>query len=390
MSRAFPPAPTVSARSSRLVVVLTVTAVLFTGLPRSAAAGPPAATAAPVTGSTGVFAIDNDHHTVVFIPVAGGAPRPVAAGLTAPTQIAASRAGSVFVVDGTRLLKVTPRGVVQTIRTSMAPRASIAVDDNNWLFVLDGSTIVKYSPLDGSLPVAVGTAPADDYAVLTVDAVGNASLTGPPLADYLSTVITTYPVRGGTPTSRTLVADYNHSQTFFKDPSGVIEARDGTIYLETSESGGSGATDLYRVPPGPAGTAVAFNAKPVFSEYAYGVDAGSRFYLLQNRSWCTAVSRDEGACVDDYGVDVVQRYASPGTGRVDTPVTGVDLPVGGISVASSGAIYAAVLVSRSARDANSTAVPRMLRIDPAGGGAVVLAQGHFSMPVAENFRFYGG
>jgi hypothetical protein len=239
------------------------------------------------------------------------------------------------------------------------------------------------------LPVAVGVAPAYAYATLTVDAVGNASLTGTNPADDESTVITTYPVRGGKPTSRTVVADYNHDQTYFRSPTGVVEARDGTIYLETSESGASGATDLYRIPPSAPGIAIASNAMPRFSEYAYGVDAGNRFFLLQNRLWCTAPGRDEGQCVDDYGVDAVQRYASPGTGRVDTPVTGVDLPVGGISIASSGAIYAAVLVSESARDTNSTAVPRMLRIDPAGGAAVVLAKGHFSLPVAENFRYYG-
>ena len=393
MSRVDPAAHTLSGRSSRIAVTVLTTMALLLAAPLSAAAkrpaGPVRSAAAAVVGSTGVFAIDNDHHTVVFIPGAGGTPRPVAAGLTAPTQIAASRAGSVFIVDGTRLLKVTPRGVVQTIRTAMAPRARIAVDDNNWLFVLDGSKVVKYSPRDGSSPVPVGTAPAYTYATLTVDAVGNASLTGPNPADYQSTVITTYPVRGGKPTSRILVADYNPNQTFFNSPSGVVEARDGTIYLQTEESGGSGASDLYQVPVGPPGKAVAYDASPRYSEYAFTVDTASRFYLLQNRLWCTAVGRDEGTCVDDYGVDAVQRYAPSGGGRVDVAVTGVDLPVGGISVASSGSMYAAVLVSRSARDTNSTAVPRMLRIDPAGGAAVVLAQGHFSMPVAENFLFYG-
>ena len=66
----------------------------------------------------------------------------------------------------------------------------------------------------------------------------------------------------------------------------------------------------------------------------------------------------------------------------------MDLPVGGISVASSGTIYAAVLISRSAGPGNTTAVPRMLRIPAGGGAAVVLAKGHFSMPVAENFLWH--
>lgn len=81
----------------------------------------------------------------------------------------------------------------------------------------------------------------------------------------------------------------------------------------------------------------------------------------------------------------MQKHTSSGSGPVNTAVTGVDLPVGGISVASSGAIYAAVLISRSAGFSNNTAKPQMLRINPTGGVPVVLANGHFSMPVAENF-----
>ena len=379
------------ARLRSPILTLVAAVVLLTGWPMAATAAPATgqAAAAAVSGSTGVFAIDQDHHTVVFIPAAGGTPRPVMSGLTNPTRIAASRAGSVFIVDGTRLVKVNPYGQVLTIRSGLAPRADIAVDDNNWLFVLDGSAIVKYSPIDHSAPVPVGTSPGYSGATLTVDAVGNASLTGPNSADYLETVITTYPVRGGKPTARKLVSSYNSQQTYFNGPYPVVEARDGTIYLQTNESGGSGATDVYRVPPGPPGPATAYSAMPSYSEYAFTVDSSSRFYLLQNRHWCAAPFRDEGDCVDDYAVDFVQRYASSGADPVRTAVQDVDLPVGGISVAASGDLYAAVLVSRSARSTNSTAIPRMLRISAAGGAPAVLATGHFSMPVAENFRWYG-
>ena len=369
--------------------VLLAAAVLVLGAPAMvAAAGTARPAAAAVAGSTGVFAIDNDHHTVVFIPAAGGTPRPVTAGLTNPTQIAASRKGSVFIVDGTRLLKVNPHGVVSTIRTAMAPYADIAVDDNNWLFVHDGSAVVKYSTIDGAKAIPVGT--GDPFAELTIDGAGNAALTGVNPADDLGTVITTYPVRGGKPVVRTLVSGDDQSQTYFRDPSDVVEARDGTIYLQTEESGASGATDIYRVPPGRAGSAKAYGASPRYSEYAFNVDSNNNFYLLQNRYWCAVPSRFENGCVDDYGVDFVQRYASSGSDRLDTAVTGVDLPVGGVSVASSGAVYAAVLVSRSAGPANSGAVPRILRINAGGGPAVVLAFGHFSMPVAENFFWYAG
>ena len=378
------------------VTLLGAAAFLLTGLP-SAAGGAPAtsgalgatsASAAPAAaGSLGVFAIDNDHHTVVFIPAAGGTPRPVMSGVTDPTQIAASRAGSVFIVDGTRLVKVNPHGLVRTLRSGMAPGAQIAVDDNNWIFVHDGSLLVKYSPVDGSSATPVGS--GDPNAFLTIDAAGNASLTGTDPANYLTTVITTYPVRGGRPTVRLLVSGDDNGADF-DGPSGVVEARDGTIYLQTEESGASGATDVYRVPTGPAGRAPAYETMQWYSEYAYNVDADSRFYLLQNRYWCAQPSRDENGCVDDYGVDFVQRYTAAGAGPTKTAVTQVELPVGGISVASSGAIYAAVLVSRSAGPTNSIAIPRMLRIDAAGGAPVVLAKGHFSMPVAENFRWYAG
>ena len=371
----------------RFLGVAAAVGLLLTGSPLAAAAS--SAQLSATSGSKGVFAIDNDHRTVVFVPNAGGTPRPVTSGLTKPTEIATSRAGSVFVVDGTRLLKVDPHRVVTTIRTGMAPFAHIAVDDNNWLFVLDGTSIFKYSPRDGSVPILVGTGPVYDFDYLTVDAVGNASVTAPNPANYTETLITTYPVRGGKPAVRKLVADYDPRQTEFLDPSHVVEARDGTIYLETDESGGSGATDAYRVPPGPAGPATAYNSKPRFSEYAFNVDSNGHYYLLQNRTWCAAPFRNDGSCVDDYGVDAVQKYDTSGGGRVDTAITGVDLPVGGISVAASGAIYAAIQISRGAGSSNDTAKPQLLRIDAAGGAPVVLASGHFSTPVAENFYWYG-
>lgn len=250
--------------------------LLLTGSPLAAAAAAPAAqgAGAAVAGSKGVFAIDNDNSTVVFIPNAGGTPRPVTSGLTKPTEIAASRAGSVFIVNGTRLLKVNPHGVVYTIRTGMAPLADITVDDNNWLFVHDGASIVMYSPVTGSAPIAVGT----DSGFMTVDALGNVSLTAPTASDYGTTMITTFPVRGGKPTVRMLVSDPPGSISEYGGRANVIEARDGTLYIEISEvSGGSGASEVFRVAHGPAGSAVARRASPTFSEYAYTVDASSNF-----------------------------------------------------------------------------------------------------------------
>lgn len=377
----------VSGSGRRALGVMAVIGLLLTGSPLAAVAAP-AATASAVTGSTGVFAIDNDHHTLVFIPTAGGAPRPVTTGLTNPTKIVPSRKGSIFIVDGTRLLKVNPHRVVTTIRADIAPRADIAVDDNNWLFVLDGSSLVKYSPLDGSSPVVVASGLHYEEPSLTIDAVGNASITAANPAEYTETLITTFPVRGGIPIVRKLVAADDAGQTYFRRPLEVVEARDGTIFMETAVSGGSGAIDLDRVKPGPAGLAKVDGVAPEFSEYAFDVDSSSRFYLLQNRHWCSDPVLGDGSCTADYGVDVVQRYAASGGGRVDIPLQGVDLPVGGISVASSGAIYVAVLVSPNTNPATSTIVPRMLRISPAGGASVVLAKGHFYMPVAENFLWY--
>ena len=154
-------------RRRRALGLLLAAGLVVTGSPMAAA---DVSAGSSQAGSTGVFAIDSDHHTVVFVPAAGGTPRPVMSGLTDPTEIAASRAGSVFVVDGTRLVKVNPYGAVLTMRTGMAPRADIAVDDNNWLFVRDGPTVVKYSPVTGSAAVPVGT--GDRYAAMTVDAAG--------------------------------------------------------------------------------------------------------------------------------------------------------------------------------------------------------------------------
>ena len=202
-------------------------------------------------------------------------------------------------------------------------------------------------------------------------------------------MVTTYPVRGGKPTVRKLVSGDPTSSSEFGSVVKAVEARDGTLYLEFFfDDSASGATGIYRVPPGPAGPVVPVPANRTYTEYAFTVDANSNYYLLQNRYWCADPSQSEG-CLDDYGVDDVQRYTSSGAGPTRTAVTGVDLPVGGISVASTGAIYAAVLISRRALPGNSTAVPQLLRIDPAGGRPAVLAAGHFSQPVADDFRWYG-
>ncbi|MET3808665.1 hypothetical protein ABIB25_005695 [Nakamurella sp. UYEF19] len=139
-------------RSIDVLIALTVGLAMITGAPSVIAR----TAAGTTTGSPGVFAINQDLHTVIFAPGAGGPIRPVMSGLMNPPQIVVSRGGSLFIIDGPRLLKITPRGIILTIRSGMAANSTIAVDNDNWLFVHHGVQVFKYSPPDGSSPVAVG------------------------------------------------------------------------------------------------------------------------------------------------------------------------------------------------------------------------------------------
>ncbi|MET3808666.1 hypothetical protein ABIB25_005696 [Nakamurella sp. UYEF19] len=222
---------------------------------------------------------------------------------------------------------------------------------------------------------------------MTLDGAGNVSLTTPTPNGGDQTVITTLPVRGEPPQVRMLTSTGNNG---LEDGSlsNVVEARDCTLYIETISTGGSGPSWIMRVKPGRANVAPGTPLPLPLSEQVSTVDPFNNVFVLQNRLWYTNPALGDGSCTEDYGVDAVQKFTSSGSTPASVLVTGLNIPAGGIAVAATGVIYAAVVLSRSANPFTTTIAPQLARINPADGTPVVIASGHLKMPVAEDVNWY--
>ena len=143
----------------------------------------PAAAGRSTVQRADLFAIDQDHHTVVMVS-ANGAKKTVVGGLTNPVRIAVDKLEDVYVVDigSHRLIKATQTGHQSILRTAVSDTTSMALDYRNNLYVLDGPAAVKY-PAGSSTPTVIGTAPPGPVYVgngsepqLTSDWAGNVSI----------------------------------------------------------------------------------------------------------------------------------------------------------------------------------------------------------------------
>lgn len=350
------------------------------GAPVPSTAGPSAAV--PGVGSA-VLAVDLDHRSLVVARV-GQRIRTVASGFTDPVAVVTDRRTAAYVLDaGARtLLRVgVATGDKTTLRSAVAVGASMAVDDAGNLYLLDGTTVLEF--VAGSdRPKVLGPTTPDGR--LTVDGRGAVSVASPRVTVPAGVRIKTFPAGGGAPRYRNITVPGQTDsgapgqQDSFGYLTNSVESRDGTVILELVAVGGSGAHFFVRVPAGSsAGT---YLAAPN-AEYAYSFDRNNNFYLAYNRFWCTAVARHFG-CVDDYGVDDIDRFAPAATAPTAVrPVNGLSLPVGGIAVDDTGRLFGAVLVSRTATAANGDAQPALVTVATAGGRRTVLASGHFSSPV---------
>lgn len=363
--------------------VTTLTAIFPVAGRAEASSSSPTAAAAPIARAD-LFVIDQDHHTVVlFSP--NGAKKTVVGDLTDPVRIAVDKLENVFVVDiGThRLIKANPRtGQKTVLRSAIGDATSIALDYRNNLYVLDGPAVLKYAA-PATTPTVIGSAPpgpvnagTGNVPQLTSDWAGNVSISYPTQRreeDLVGVWVKTLWAGGGAPNYRRINVPSQENGYFDK----VTEGWDGSLYEEVySQSSKDGNTAIIRATPR-SSQGVRINTD--FTEYAYAPDHHGNFYLLQNRRFC---SQFEG-CVDDYAVDSILVYGSASTPTV-RPISGLQLPVGGIAVDDSGTIYGAVLLSARAYRGDSRVHPEVVRIDPGATTPTVLAAGHFSMPTVAN------
>lgn len=349
------------------------------GVPVSRTDSPSAA----VSGTrSAVVAIDQDHHSLVLARV-GQRIRTVATGFTDPVAVVTDRRNTAFVLDaGTRKLSrvSVTTGRKATLRSAVTAGATMAVDDAGNLYVLDGTTVLEFVAGNGR-PKVLGPTTPDGR--LTVDGRGDVTVASPRVTVPTGVRIKTFPAGGGSPRYRNVTVPGQSDsgtpgqQDSFGYLSRSVESRDGTVILELVATGASGAHFFVRVP---ATSSVGAYLDAPTAEYAYGFDRRNNFYLAYNRFWCNAVAQHFG-CVDDYGVDAVDRFAPAATAPTAVrPVTGLSLPVGGIAVDDTGRLFGAVLVSRTATAANDDAQPALLTVAAGGGRPTVLATGHFLSP----------
>ena len=370
--------------SARVLALILLLAIITLFGPEAAVSAAPTSTAHQ---SSGLFVIDQDHHSVDLVKP-GKPAIPVFGGLTDPVSLAVDSAANIYVIDeGTHsLIKRNGRtGLRYVVRADLgAATTSMALDDHDNLYIHDRTSVLKYSSTTHLLTV-LGTAPGPTKmpgtgspGQLTVDGAGNASVTSQSLfpADELEGVtVKTFPAQGGPPTSRTV-----HSRGYFFNS---VESRSGTIYVQTSPPSIFLIDDVFRIE---AGTSTASAVTVQSSKNAFAVDRSNNFYLMQIRTVCPP---EEIGCRYDYSVDSVSTFAPGASEPTLRPITDLQLPAGGFAVSASGTIYAAVIASADAEQPNTNVTPVLVRIDPGATKPVVLANGHFSDPTYITYHWTG-
>lgn len=327
-----------------------------------------------VARTSSLFAIDQDHHTVVMFPADGRPPRTVVGGLADPRQIAVDSHNNVFVFDagtGSLIKADAVTGQQRTLRSNSTVYSfSMAVDGLDNLYLLDAHAIIKVAAATGRQSV-LGV--WSGYGILTVDAAGQVSITGSVAGagDGVS-VVATLSATGGAPTYRVLGTQ--------SQPAYVAHAREtpsGTMYVELGVGGASGADYVVRLLPG---SSVRTRVNTRFADYAFAVSGNGTFYLMQDRYWCPFPGRASGQCVDDAAVDSVVRFADDGRHLASWRVSHLSLPEGGMAVDENGNVYAALVPIDWGPEIINSPLPKLVRINPGGGLATLLANGHFLQP----------
>ncbi|MBM9476876.1 fibronectin type III domain-containing protein [Nakamurella flavida] len=242
--------------------------------------------------------------------------------LTRGDSIAVDAAGDVFAADrggDTVLRYAAGTGTQSTVGSGWTDPQQIQTDAQGRVYVLDGTRVVRIAA-DGTSTTVLGT--VDKARFLVVDAAGNASVLWD--SSYRVWKITTLPAAGGAPVVRSLEPGY-----------GIRSARiaaDGTLYLEREASGGSGASWIVRVAPGSVEETQFSDRNAI---YAYTVDPAGALVLLQSRNECLVPNTDAG-CVSDRAVDDVLTVPAGADAGTTTPVSGLALPVGGLDAAADG------------------------------------------------------
>lgn len=318
-----------------------------------------------------VFAVNTAQNSIVRVPVSGGPVRTVTPNKTA---WAVNAAGDVYVADReAKTVTRTPAhgSAARSIGSGFADPTDIQLDAAGHVYVVDGSRVVRMSATGkGQTVVAKPVSPA-----VFVRADGTVSTTAGDGQDSPLQIVT-YPPGGGPVVTRTL-AGQGEWGPYYPYRGNLIGDGAGNLFLQWISTGGSGFEWWFRVPAG------SYTPTPLYTRWAYYavvVDPKSRFYLAQTATFCDSVPREPDPCVPDETVDEILRYAPDGTStsiKIE-PFTYDRVhsnPVSTLAADRKGRLFVAQSVGPSAG---------LLKYGPKGGAVTVLASGAFTEPKRNN------
>ncbi|MFL6025605.1 MAG: hypothetical protein ACJ72K_01640 [Friedmanniella sp.] len=358
----------------RLLVLLVCAGLSLLGSPVAAqpAGSPTARPAEPRQRTDGwVFAVNTATRSIVRMPVDGGRATTVAPRRTA---WAVNTAGDVYVVDrkAKRVTRTPADGSpVRRLGSGFTDPTDVQLDGKGRVYVVDGRRVVRMSPTGRrqrvvAQPVSPAVFVRADGAVSTTTGDGQDS----------ALTILTYPAGGGRPRTRTLTGQGEWGP-FEPSRGNLLGDGAGNLFLHWVSTGASGFAWWFRVPAGGSTPALLYTRE---ASYAVAVDPANRFYLAQTARFCDSISVNEGSCVPDPTVAEILRFEPDGSDR--------GIAITPFSYDPAGAHSAATLAADGtghlfvAQSAGPSA--GLLKYEPTGGDPVLLASGTFTEPKRNN------
>lgn len=318
----------------------------------------------PSATSQFLFTFDTTVKAIVKVPVTGGSPVTVAAGFgNNPVRFAVDKPGNAYILDtvAKTVVKVPVSGPKTTLRSGLSAPTDLQLDGSGRVYVLDGSKVIRLAAT-GSPEKVIGQAPAG-FPVVDMFVAANGTVNILSEQNFEVNLVTI--TATGQTSTRSVAA--GHEGYYL----GMIGDQIGNLYFNVASPGGSGYRGWNKLP---AGSSTQVNATPTISEYAATMGPNNQFFLFTSVKWCVGMSQyipDENGeyCVPDYSVPEVLKTASDGT-STSVAIQGFTLEsLGGVVVDTAGNIY----VARSSGPSAG-----ILKYAPTGGAPVVLATGTFT------------
>lgn len=267
-------------------------------------------------GKGSVFWADPTAHTVYKLAAGSSTPAKVASGLAGPRAIAVDAAGTVYIADGSNLIKVTASGTKSTLYQAASDLINVTVT-----------------------PSGIVSAPFGAFVNGTNETVVTVTAAGAVSTRELQCEMVGY------------CAD-------------VLAAPDNALLLHVYATGGSGYSGYQWLAPNGVDPA---DIGDRLAYYAVGVDAAGTFLVAETAEFCTSPGENTGSCRPNLAVTDILTINADGSHGPTVPVSGFTLVPSGsdLVIDAAGTIYA-------------NAAEGLVRIAPTGGAAAVVASGNYA------------